>query len=397
MQFFPEQLLELSLAASAPVFLAVAGVFALVFRATKRSRGVGWMWGWALAGAAFCIAAAALRFPAHQTLLTLAATLAAVGASFCSAWAAYDFGQGRRVPPAVYVFLAAWGALTVIVWSRFNLAEPLLGCEFGACAATVVSVAGLLPLLKDPRRRGLQTVCAFAVLVTLLTARTLVNAAILSFSGRALTPLYWTAEVLGGSILAFLLSMGELVAILDEVRLEVDEFHASLNGALLRLESAATVDPLTGLQNRYAFYALVEELARLAEPPSGAIAILDLNNLKNINDTFGHHAGDRALLNVAMRLRETIRATDRVFRWGGDEFVALLFDMPVEAAKERLSRMPPPEPLSIVNRQLPVPLSVSWGVAALRSDIDDALRDADEQLYGQKRIVKEAAQRVTSA
>lgn len=52
---------------------------------------------------------------------------------------------------------------------------------------------------------------------------------------------------------------------------------------------------------------------------NGAIAIVDLNGLKHINDTFGHHAGDRVLLNAAMRMQEVVRQSDYVFRWGGDE------------------------------------------------------------------------------
>lgn len=121
---------------------------------------------------------------------------------------------------------------------------------------------------------------------------------------------------------------------------------------------------------------------------------LDLNGLKHINDTFGHHAGDRALLNTAMRMQEVVRQSDYVFRWGGDEFVLLLFGMTPEHARERMTHMHPPAALELGDN-VRVPLTVSWGVAPLQPDVDAALRDADARLYEQKRLFSRASERLS--
>jgi diguanylate cyclase (GGDEF)-like protein len=241
---------------------------------------------------------------------------------------------------------------------------------------------------------GLQTVCVVEVVLALVMGRTFLATGVLALRGQELTELYWTVEVIGGVILAFVLAMGELIALLDEVRVDLERANDALSQAMEGLEVAAKVDPLTGLYNRYAFYTIVSEFSERGKF-GGTIAIIDLNGLKRINDTFGHHAGDRALLNTAMRLQEVVRQSDYVFRWGGDEFVLLLFGMPAENARDRLAHMRPPADLQMPDHE-PVPLTVSWGVAPLSPDVDAALRDADKQLYAQKRLFSGASGRLTN-
>jgi len=92
------------------------------------------------------------------------------------------------------------------------------------------------------------------------------------------------------------------------------------------LERAALTDPLTGLLNRRAFdqqlYAEFSRAERMGYPL--ALAVMDLTRFKEINDRFGHAAGDRALLRVAEALSGVLRGTDLLFRWGGDEFAVIL-------------------------------------------------------------------------
>ena len=236
---------------------------------------------------------------------------------------------------------------------------------------------------------GVQTACVASALVTLLMARTIISGAILQSRGEDLNALYWVMEAIGGGILAFVLAMGEIVALLEEIRSELEDSNGALSGALKGLEAAATIDALTGLHNRYAFHTVIADLRR-HRTLDGAVVVLDLNGLKRINDTFGHYAGDRALQNVARRLQEMVRASDYVFRWGGDEFVLLLFDVDTDVARDRLARMPAPEPM-LVNGDTLVELSVSWGVAPLAYDVEAALKQADSNLYDQRRIIRDAA------
>lgn len=93
-----------------------------------------------------------------------------------------------------------------------------------------------------------------------------------------------------------------------------------------QLRAMSMSDEMTGLHNRRGFLMLAEQHARMAQRQGLPFAIVfaDLNNLKTINDTLGHDAGDQAIRSVADVLRETFRESDIIARLGGDEFVALL-------------------------------------------------------------------------
>ncbi len=104
-----------------------------------------------------------------------------------------------------------------------------------------------------------------------------------------------------------------------------------------RLAHLAYHDPLTQLPNRLSFEAQLTQSLRICQREGRRLALMliDLDNFKNINDTLGHHIGDELLKKVALRLRESIRASDLVARLGGDEFVVVLpeIDGPMVAAR----------------------------------------------------------------
>jgi diguanylate cyclase (GGDEF)-like protein/PAS domain S-box-containing protein len=104
-----------------------------------------------------------------------------------------------------------------------------------------------------------------------------------------------------------------------------------------RLAHLAYHDPLTQLPNRLSFEAQLTQSLRICQREGRRLAlmVIDLDNFKNINDTLGHHIGDEVLKKVALRLRESIRASDLVARLGGDEFVVVLpeIDGPMVAAR----------------------------------------------------------------
>lgn len=389
-----EQLLQIALLVSAVAFAIVAGVFLLILHATRRRRGLAWFWGWTALSLTFALLSLAEHAPRLEPVLALAATCAAVACGVAGVMGAYSF---RKRPMSGWssAVLALASIVALIVQWRAGSLDYLVAPEVVFDASLVIQAAVLLPVARTARMSGLQTACVLQIILAIMTARTLVFAGVLAVRGQELTEIYWTLEVAGGLILAFFLAMGELVAILDEVRVELEESNDALNHALEGLEVAAKMDPLTGLYNRYAFYTLVNEFGERGKL-GGSIAIVDLNGLKHINDTYGHHAGDRALLNTAMRLQEVVRQSDYVFRWGGDEFVLLLFGMPPDAARERLTHMAPPAPIE-VPEHAPMALTMSWGVAPLEPDVDAALRDADAQLYAQKRLFTRAAGRLPAS
>jgi diguanylate cyclase (GGDEF)-like protein len=165
------------------------------------------------------------------------------------------------------------------------------------------------------------------------------------------------------------------------------------NARLLReLRRASLTDALTGAGNRRAFdEALAQEVARSRRAGTRiALAMFDLDHFKLVNDTHGHHVGDEALVAFTERLRSVVRASDRVFRYGGEEFAVLLAEERPEAAlaaAARIVRTIGAQPLAACGLRLA--LTCSAGVSLLRASDDSAGRElvarADVALYAAKR------------
>jgi len=157
-----------------------------------------------------------------------------------------------------------------------------------------------------------------------------------------------------------------------------------------RLRELATTDPLTGALNRRQLYELAEEEVRRAERYWRPLcfAMLDLDHFKAVNDRFGHAVGDEALKAVAAAIRRSLRATDRLARHGGEEFVVMLPETPLATARGALERIRASvESLHFEARGEPVRVTVSAGVVAWRSgeSVDAVLDRADAALYAAKR------------
>jgi diguanylate cyclase (GGDEF)-like protein len=152
--------------------------------------------------------------------------------------------------------------------------------------------------------------------------------------------------------------------------------------------SRARVDALTSAPNRYALAeALTSEQARIKRGGrTAALCFLDLDRFKTVNDTYGYAAGDRLLVDVHHRLRSELRASDLVFRWGGEEFVVLAPHVDrAELADfaERLRLLLATRPFAIDGR----PRTITGSVGAVL--LDDA-RPAQEALEAAGRVVKKA-------
>lgn len=121
------------------------------------------------------------------------------------------------------------------------------------------------------------------------------------------------------------LSLSEVEALLDEIerlRAKIVTLEADID----QLGELAFLDPLVGLANRRSLLEKLEHLIARVERYGGPAAMMfvDVDGLKQINDTFGHDAGDAALVQIARMLEETARKSDCVGRLGGDEFAILL-------------------------------------------------------------------------
>ena len=186
--------------------------------------------------------------------------------------------------------------------------------------------------------------------------------------------------------LAWHLSLGfsMVVLLMEDVKHEVDAAHAELAVAHDNLRRASFYDSVTGSLNRQAFAeGLGLEAARAG---FGAVMVLDMDNLKNINDEHGHAAGDSMLRYLVEVLRSQLRASDKLYRWGGDEFL-LVFpgaDAPHVARRLRSELTGVPS-LRLANDS-EVQLSVSIGAAAFKSaeELMAAIEAADRAMYADK-------------
>ncbi len=189
-------------------------------------------------------------------------------------------------------------------------------------------------------------------------------------------------------ILEILLGFGTIMVLLEGVRREVEAANQKLTSAHDQLELMARMDPLTEALNRHAFHSLLSRgEADHQQETDGCVAIIDIDNLKPINDTLGHNVGDKVIRAVARAVRSLIRADDMLFRWGGDEFMVLMFKLDSQEARRRMETLN-----SILAEKAEywmassAKISVSVGVCGFDSlnDLGSAIERADQQMYNSK-------------
>src|SRR5436853_7585168 len=157
------------------------------------------------------------------------------------------------------------------------------------------------------------------------------------------------------------------------------------------LRNLAMIDPLTGLYNRrFAEQRLAAEVAR-SERRGHPLTVLtlDLNNFKEINDTYGHPAGDQVLQEFASRLNKVVRGADLAVRLGGDEFLVLLPECTLEQLQLVLGRLGSLE-VNWQGQKIPVSFSAGWKEYEMGDRPEELLACADRALYARKRASREA-------
>jgi diguanylate cyclase (GGDEF)-like protein len=159
----------------------------------------------------------------------------------------------------------------------------------------------------------------------------------------------------------------------------------------LRLRKASLTDDLTLLYNRRGFMALADQQLRLArrQGKDAVVMYADMDGFKQLNDTYGHAVGDRALVAVARVLQTTVRDCDVVARLGGDEFSILALD--ADGAGARIIQRRIEERLAILNAsgELPTAIALTIGYTRVRptdlASVCELLARADQLLYARKR------------
>lgn len=152
----------------------------------------------------------------------------------------------------------------------------------------------------------------------------------------------------------------------------------------------AILDPLTGLYNRRCGeQRLAAEVSRSQRNGLPLMVImLDLNGLKQVNDKYGHAAGDELIKYFAVRINKAIRGSDLAARLGGDEFLLLLPECKPEEVRHVLTRLSGMK-IDLAGQTLPLTFSAGWTNYLPGESPDELLKRADEALYVNKRAAKE--------
>ncbi|MFB9323285.1 GGDEF domain-containing protein [Cryptosporangium minutisporangium] len=287
-------------------------------------------------------------------------------------------GAGLR-PPALRV-LAAYLVLFTMADTGLSVAtlsgRPALGWAWAevlvTCASVALGVAGLHPSMRQVEERSPTAgPDAGRRRLLLLTIASLLAPATLLVQYHRDAPLYVPLVCATCGVL-YLLVLARMVGLVAAQR------------------EVAITDGLTGLHTRRYFeHSLAVEAERALRGAGVAVLLLDIDHFKSVNDTYGHHGGDRVLCEVARRLQATLRDGELIARYGGEEFAVLVPNTVPPIAREVAERVrsalsDTPMPVSPTRS---APVTVSIGVATMPEDADsgdELVRLADRLLYASK-------------
>lgn len=190
-------------------------------------------------------------------------------------------------------------------------------------------------------------------------------------------------------MLGFMLVMGQIAMIggfISGLRGKLRERNQELQEAMQRIRELVNIDELTGVFNRRRLFEVLSEESNRYSRTQGpfSICILDIDYFKQVNDTHGHQAGDDILRTVARTVNHSLRQIDCFGRYGGEEFLMILPQTPLNGACIKADRVRQSvHSLSFDRIRQELRISVSIGVAQYREGetIEDTIARADEALY----------------
>ena len=188
-------------------------------------------------------------------------------------------------------------------------------------------------------------------------------------------------------VLQILLGFGMVIVLLEQVLTDAKIANEKLRKAHEKLEEIASVDPLTTALNRHAFHGYLKRRGDENQPVWGCVGFFDIDDLKAVNDLYGHAVGDIVIRAVVRAIRTIIRAEDLIFRWGGDEFFVIMISLDSDMANTRMVRME--RLLSNVRidgvyQPLSIGVSHAFENFADLNELEATIKRADEGMYRQK-------------
>ncbi len=355
----------------------------------------------AVLGLAFVVLlAAAYRFPfdfGPRTKLTLGTSLL--------------FAVVLLFEPGAAILIAGAGRLLGYAVRRTPADEAVLNgsqtvLQAGSGSLLLASTGWSVDPLRFDTPEQLLAVLVAAIVMYLIN--TLSIATVIALESGASPLGVWVRSILGADAVERLsqLALGLLTAIIADVHMwalpllllptlavyRFCELHSRLQEQSRALEHLAYHDPLTGLPNRTLYY---ERLHRAQAPERSqalAVLFLDLDNLKLVNDRYGHHMGDQLLVAVARRLEGCLRPEDTAARLSGDEFAILLDGITdvtdatrvAERIRERIH-----EPFALDGQEVCITTSIGISLTCPGdASSGDLLRMADQAMYRAKNTGK---------
>ncbi len=188
----------------------------------------------------------------------------------------------------------------------------------------------------------------------------------------------------------FMRDLDKLRGDLREAKQALDVKQQELQAVLAQADEVAHTDPLTFLPNRRSILSELQRQVTYSERYGTplSVSMIDLDNFKDVNDTYGHAAGDQVLRFMASELRDRIRQPDEIGRYGGDEFLMILPNTSATAASEQATRLCQLIwSTTLAPGKQPIQVSLSIGIAQYQSHGDNwhaLLERADQALYQAK-------------
>jgi diguanylate cyclase (GGDEF)-like protein len=323
-----------------------------------------------------------------SAVMFYAATVAATPPLLVIAWATLSLGGflaiylsirvgwTRRLADPSLTLPQMLFAISIGAWA-YALAGPVRGATFPVLM--VILIFGMFQL----RARKVTFVSLYALAVFGLVMAWMSTRDALSYPPAV--------EIGHFLMLAGMLpAVSLLAARLQRLRARSRRQRHELAQALTRIQQLATHDELTGLVNRRHMATLLEQ-ERQRDARSGSsfcVAIVDIDHFKAVNDHYGHAVGDEVLRTLARQAPTALRNADTLSRWGGEEFVLLLADAPLAAARigvERLRGRVAATPMAYLSG-VPIRITVSAGLTEhiVGQSVQQTLERADQALYEAK-------------